>query len=137
MNPAREFFAVEAYRLIELINAFPGQDLTPETERAAARAIERSEPGSLAAARSFERKRRRPLNFVEMGIPVGAELVHVTSGERAQVVEPKKVAFRGEVVSLTRAQRLVSGANHDVQPGRFWTHDGRTINELYDQTYPL
>ena len=136
VNPAREFFSIEAYRAIAIINAFPGEDLTPQTEKAAEREVERAEPGSLAAVRNYERTRRPPLNFVEMGVPIGASLVHVATGETAIVAEPKKVTFRGELVSLTRAQRLASGAPYDVQPGRFWTYEGEAINELYERTYP-
>jgi hypothetical protein len=39
VNPAREFFSIEPFRLIELLNAFPGTDLTPETEAAAEREV--------------------------------------------------------------------------------------------------
>jgi hypothetical protein len=70
VNPSREFFAIEAYQAVAIINAFPGIDLTPQAERAAEQAVERNEPGTMAAVRNFERKRRPPLNFLEMGIPI-------------------------------------------------------------------
>ena len=62
VNPAREFFEIEVHRVVVLINAFPGEDVTPQVEQAAEREIERSEPGAFAAERSF-RQRRPPLNF--------------------------------------------------------------------------
>lgn len=136
VNPAREFFAIDAYRAIAIINAFPGEDLTPQTEKAAERAVEEAEPGTLAAVRNYERARRPPLNFIEMGVPIGATLTHVGTGEVAIVAEAKRVTFRGELMSLTRAQRVASGANHNVQPGRFWTYEGQTILDLYERTYP-
>jgi hypothetical protein len=138
VNPSREFFSAEAFRLVELINAFPGTDLTPETEAAVEREIERTEPGAYAAERSFERKRRPPLNFQDIGLAMGTILTHSASGETAEVVEPRKVAFRGQVVSLTRAQQEVTAAAYAVQPGRHWTiPDGRSVAELYEETYPL
>lgn len=137
VNPSREFFSIAEHRAVAIINAFPGQDLTPQTERAAERAIEAEEPGSIAAARSFERKRRPPLNFEEMGVPLGSTLLHIATGEIVEVVEPKKVSLRGEVVSLTRAQQIVSGADYAVAPGRHWSFNSVPLSALYDATYPL
>ncbi len=121
---------------IAIINAFPGQDLTPQSELAAERAVEACEPGTLAAVRAFEKKRRPPLNFVEMGVPLGSSLVHITTGETVEVVEPKKVRLRGDIVSLTRAQQLVSGTDYAVAPGRHWSFNDVPISTLYEATYP-
>ncbi|WP_267383093.1 MULTISPECIES: GIY-YIG nuclease family protein [unclassified Sphingomonas] len=137
VNPSREFFGIEPYRALAIINAFPGDDLTPQSERASERVIEQEQPGTMAAVRSYERKRRPPLNFEEMGIPIGSTLIHVATGEAVVVVESKKVSLRGEVVSLTRAQQIVSNADYAVQPGKHWAFDGTTVNVLYDATYPL
>lgn len=136
VNPVREFFSVDAYRAVTLINAFPGHDLTPQIEHDAEREVESAEPGSLAASRNYASKRRPPLNFVEMNIPIGSMLTHSSADEAAIVVEPKKVEFRGEIMSLTRAQRTVSGAAYDVQPGAFWYFGDKTISEIYELTYP-
>lgn len=136
INPSREFFAIAEHRAVAVINAFPGEDLTPQTERAVEREVEAAEPGTMAAAKTFEKKRRPPLNFEEMGVPLGSLLVHVASGETVEVVEAKKVLLRGETVSLTRAQRIVSGAPYAVQPGRYWLYNGTSIGDLYEATYP-
>jgi len=138
VNPAREFFSIEPFRLIELLNAFPGFDLTPETEAAAEREVKKEEPRAYEAERSFEQKKRRPpLNFEEMGLSIGSELVHIETGDVIEIVEAKKVRLRDDVVSLTRAQMIISGAPYAVQPGRYWrAADGRTISEHYEATYP-
>ena len=138
VNPAREFFSIEPFRLIELLNAFPGTDLTPETEAAAEREVKKDQPQAYEAERSFEQKKRRPpLNFEEMGLSIGSELVHVETGDVIEIVEAKKVRLRDEVVSLTRAQMIISGAPYAVQPGRYWrAADGRTVSEHYEATYP-
>jgi hypothetical protein len=136
VNPAREFFAIDVAQAAAIINVFPGDDVTPQTERAVEQEVEQQDPGSLAAVKRFAGKRRPPLNFTEMGIPIGATLTHSASGEVALVVEPKKIAFREEVMSLTAAQRIVSGAEYDVQPGGHWSFDGETVNSIYERTYP-
>ena len=90
----------------------------------------------MAAVRKFEKKRRPPLNVVEMGVPLGSSLIHIATGETVEVIEPKKVRLRGEVVSLTRAQQIVSNVDYAVAPGRYWTFNGQPISTLYDATYP-
>jgi hypothetical protein len=137
INPSREFFSIAPERAIVIINAFPGQDLTPQTEQAVENAVESSEPGTLAAVRKFEKKRRPPLNFSEMGVPLGSILKHIATGETVEVVEHKKVCLRGEVMSLTRAQQLVSNADYAVAPGRYWAFNEQPISMLYDATYPF
>ena len=136
VNPSREFFAIAEHRAVAVINAFPGEDLTPQTERAVEREVEAAEPGTMAAAKTFEKKRRPPLNFEEMGVPIGAVLTHVSSGETVEVKEAKKVLLRGELVSLTKAQQIVSGAPYAVQPGRYWSFNGTSISDIYETTYP-
>jgi hypothetical protein len=39
VNPAREFFSIAPERAIAIINAFPGHDLTPQTERGVEQAV--------------------------------------------------------------------------------------------------
>lgn len=138
VNPAREFFSIEPFRLVELLNAFPGVDITPETEAAAEQEVKKDEPYAYDAERSFEQKKRRPpLNFEEMGLEIGLNLVHVETGDTAEIIAPKRVRLRGEEVSLTKAQQIISGAVYQVAPGRYWrAPDGRTISELYNETYP-
>lgn len=136
VNPSREFFSIAEHRAVAIINAFPGTDLTPQTELAVEREVEAAEPGTIAAARTFERKRRPVLNFEEMGIPVGATLTHLATGQTCEVVEARKVRFRDEIISLTKAQRTVSGASYQVSPGRFWAFEGRSVSDIYDDTYP-
>lgn len=71
-----------------------------------------------------------------MGVPIGSSLVHIATGETVEVIEPKKVRLRGEVVSLTRAQKIVSGADYAVAPGRHWSFNEVLISTLYETTYP-
>ena len=135
INPAREFFEIEAFRVVALVNTYQGTDLTPQVEAAAEREIERAEPGSLAAENNF-RKRRPPLNFEEMGVPIGAQLHHIESGETAEVVGPRRVRFRGEVMSLSKAHRVATGIEYPTAPTPHWTYEGRNLREIYAETYP-
>lgn len=63
--------------------------------------------------------------------------MHVETGDVIEIVEAKKVRLRDEVVSLTRAQQIVSGAPYAVQPGRYWkAAHGRIISDHYEKTIP-
>ena len=137
VNPAREFFAIDAYRAVALINAFPGRDLTPQAEQAAEREIERAEPGAVQAARLYNRGHRPDLSFSDIGVPIGGVIRQTRTGDEARVFEPRRVEFRGEVMSLTRAQRLATGVEHSVRAAPYWSYEGRSLAELYDEAHPL
>lgn len=137
VNPRREFFNISPVRAIAIINAIPGQDLTPGTEEAVEKALEAADPAIMAASRDFQRKRRPPLNFFEMQIPLGSLLVHIESGETATVVEPRRVSFREETMGLTRAQKLVTNAEYNVAPASHWLFNGLPVSKYYDDTYPM
>ena len=86
------------------------------------------------------RLRRRPnLDFEQMGIPSGSQLVAANTEDVAEVVSGRTVRCRGEESSLTAATRKVLGLppSASVHSGRNWTFEGRSIREIYAETYPL
>ena len=131
VNPSREFFAIPIERVKALLCAWPGTDVTPQVnqETEALKAEERE------AVKKFE-SRRPNLNFIEMGVPVEALLVSIETGEEATVIGPKRVRFRGEEMSLTRATQFALNIEHGVGPTPHWTFKGRVLLEIYDETYP-
>ncbi|MEZ5921465.1 MAG: hypothetical protein R3C60_08960 [Parvularculaceae bacterium] len=95
------------------------------------------EPVDREARERLSRLRRPNFNFVEMGIPEGASIKCVRTGETARVVGPRKVEFRGEECSLTQATRIAHQLDdgYAIAPGPHWTFDGRSLSEIYDDTY--
>ena len=57
------------------------------------------------AVKKFE-SRKPKLNFIEMDVPVESLLVSIETGEEATVIGPRKVRFRGEEMSLSRATQI-------------------------------
>jgi hypothetical protein len=53
----------------------------------------------------------------------------------ATVVSAKKVDYLGEKVGLSVATRLVMGTDYNLNPGPYWNFDGKTISEIYNDTY--
>lgn len=129
-NPRREFFSIAPEQAIAILKLLHTEDATAEVQ---------SQPSGLDA-QDFEageqlRKRRPNLNFFEMKIPEGSELVSLTDGAIATVIGPRKVRFRGDETSLTAATKLVLEVEYAVNPGPYWTYNGRTISEIYNETY--
>ena len=130
INPRREFFQIEAEQAIALLKVMAIEDVTPTLQAEA----EKVDAGAREGAQRL--KSRRPnLNFVEMGIPVGARL-HFAQGEHTvEVVSAKKVQYNGSEFSLTAITTELAGHGRRVSPGPLWYYKGKTINEIYDETY--
>ena len=132
-TPPREFFEIEPYQAEAILQAWPGENVTPQVNAES----DDLDPSDRAAANRF--KRRRPnLNFIEMGIQVGATLVSTATDEVAEVTGERQVIFRGEEVSLTAATRAALDLPPDQQgisPARHWTFEGRILREVYNETY--
>lgn len=79
-------------------------------------------------------KSRRPnLNFYRMGIPKGATIQSVDTGESATVVNERTITFRNEVMYLTQATKIVLKKYNN--PCRHWTYNGKSLQELYEAVY--
>ena len=68
-----------------------------------------------------------------MGNSVGARLIHRTTEEEAEIVGPKKVRFRDEEVSLTRATTMARGGG-TWAPQPDWTYNGRRLFDIWQET---
>ena len=80
--------------------------------------------------------RRRPnLNFVTMGIPLGAKLVAVKTNETATVIAERRVRFRGTDMPLSQATQLTLKVDYRVNPTPHWTYEGQSLQALYVATY--
>ena len=150
VNPKREFFAIDVEDLRTVLSEC-GQDLTdsfvglqpppegPLSEGATA-AVPEIEPITQAdiEAGKLWRKRSPNLNFHDLGIPTGSELNFKYAGpdgepQVAIVMAPKRVQFRGEEVSLSRATQLALDTTNQVAPRPYWTFEERTLQEISDE----
>jgi hypothetical protein len=132
LNPKREFFEIDTIQAISIIKLLEIQNVSTlvEQETEVIDAVE------IEAGHAYARKRPN-FNFIDMGIPIGAELYFDTDGEIATVTGEKSVNFRGIETSLTNATRLALGERYayNVAPGAYWTYKGRRFREIYNETY--
>jgi hypothetical protein len=132
LNPRREFFEIESGQAIAILKLLELENVSPLVEQE----VNVVDPIEIEAGKAFAQKRPR-LNFVEMGIPVGSELVFNNNGEIATVISERNVRFRNEDTSLTNATRqaLGEGYAYNVAPGPYWRFNGRKLRDIYNETY--
>lgn len=130
VNPKREFFEIEPIQAISIIKLLEITDETVEISKES----ESLDPSSKESSERFSKKRPK-LNFSEMGIPLKAELVNLKNGEIAIVETERLVKFRGVEMSLTRATRETLENSYSVAPGPYWSFNGKTVQDIYNETY--
>lgn len=132
INPKREYFEIEPAQAIALLKLLELSDATIEVSQEK----ETVDSVELNAGKEFARKRPR-FDFITMGIPIGSELIFVSTGETSLVRTNKTVEFRGQEMSLTSATRqaLGEGYAYNIAPGPYWTFNGRRLRDIYNETY--
>ena len=133
LNPKREFFKIDHGQAIPIIRLLEIQNATIQVTEEA----HNVDPESTKAAEEQLKKRRPALNFREMNILSGSELHSNITGEDAIVIGEKLIRFRNEEMSLTAATRLCLTIDYSVAPGPYWTFNGKSIREIYNETYPF
>jgi hypothetical protein len=134
INPTREFFRIEPDRVISVLKLLHVDDVTAQVEKS----IEsEATQADLQAAEILKKSRRPRMDFSELGIPIGTVLVSKDGGSQATVSASKLVIFNGEECSLTAATRKLLGLADDyaLQPSPHWTHNGKTLKEIYEEFY--
>lgn len=130
INPSREFFRLEVDQPLAILKLLHVHD---DTAKVQSEVTEIDAP-SLAAAEQ-QKKRRPNFNFKEMGIPVGSVLQYAHSEATAVVKDERLVEINGEEMYLTAATTALMGTPYAVQPGRHWTFEGRSLADIYEETY--
>ncbi|MDF2116392.1 GIY-YIG nuclease family protein [Roseiarcaceae bacterium H3SJ34-1] len=130
INARREFFKIEAEQAIAILKLLHVVDETPRIE-AQATMVPKED---VEAAQAFTSKRPK-MNFVEMGIPIGSTLQLIGHSATAIVTSDRKVRVGDEEMSLTAATRMLMGLNHNIQPSPLWSFEGRSLKDIYEETY--
>lgn len=131
VNHKREFFSIDPEQAIVILKLLGSKDVTPLVNEDLNINVSDAERESAKKA-----KKRPSINFVEMGIPMGAVL-NFSADETVTVTvaSEKKVQYKEEVVSLTRATREILGLDYNVQPTKYWTAEGKNLRDIWHETY--
>lgn len=86
INPKCEFFEIESDQAIALLRLMAIEDVTPQIQKEAGNI----DSGTKTVAEKL--KSRRPnMNFIEMNIPIGSNIVFTETRETAEVISEKKL----------------------------------------------
>ena len=133
LNSNREFFTIEPEQAIALLELLIVEDVTPGVAKHA----DQVDPGSQKANEVLRRRNRPNLDFHEMGIPDGSTLEFTMGDNQCRVVGNRKVEFDGEEQSITAVTRFLLRAPRNVAPTPYWTFKGRSLRDIYNDTYPF
>lgn len=130
INPKREFFKIDPDQAVAILKLLHVEDVTVQVD-SAQNLISNEEKEA-----SEQYKARRPnMNFTEMGIPVGAKL-HFSDGDfEVEVVGDRKVKYAGQEMYLASATKQILGISGSIQGGRKWTYNGKSLIDIYEETY--
>lgn len=135
INSKREFFEIDSIQASILLELLEGKDVEGKDATSEVNAQNKViDETSLQAEKNLS-SRRPQLNFEEMSIPVGSMLCYVESDDEAKVIGSKKVKFREEVMSLTRATRILRDTDYNSSPKQFWRYKGELLTSVYNKTY--
>lgn len=130
VNPKREFFNIEPDQVIPLLNVLADREITSAVDKALNQGVTKEEQN---ATKQFHRPM---LNFEEMGIPIDSNLVYVKNPDiTIKTINAKKVVFEHSEYSLTALTRKLLDLPYNVAPCRYWTYEGKNLQDIYDNTY--
>lgn len=132
INPNREFFKIEPERVIAVLKLLKVEDITTQVEQTIESDVT---PADKQSAQNLKDARRPRMNFHELSIANGSVLVSKDGQFEATVISDKKVQFNGTACSLTAATRKTLNLPDDyaLQPSPYWTFNGKTLKEIYDE----
>ena len=124
IHAQREFFKINPEQAIAILKLLDqASDITEEVVKEINNDMTDVDK---AAGENFKRKTRPPLNFRDMGIPIGAKLVFLKDDKSVEVeiCSDRKVLYKGVETSLTAVTKELLELDYAVQPTRYWTYNG-------------
>ena len=126
VRTSREFFEIDAQRIIAALKLTNGRDVTPRSD------VAEDEEGIEALERTVAK--RKSYNFSDAHVEVGDILTYSKDESIiARVVADKRIEFEGEVMSLSKAALILlhrEGYTWKQANGwAFWLKDGETLVE--------
>lgn len=134
INVNREFFQIKKEQAIAILELFNQKDVTTEVSDEMDSDLDAGD----IASKQKATKHRPPLNFSQMGIPIGSILTYNADSKiTVTVVSEKKVEYLGEEASLTAVTTKLLNSKYAVQPTPRWSYNGTNLSEIYDATFPI
>ena len=133
MNPNREFFNVSPERVIPMLEHLKIEETTTIFNEQINLNVDSVDK---EAVKQYASRRPR-FNFHEMGIENGETLTFYDENKllEVEVVSEKLVRYNDENRSLSKLTAEILGYSSNVGPMRYWKYKGKSLREVYDETY--
>jgi hypothetical protein len=134
IHPKREFFKIEPEQPIAILKLFQRKEVTVEVNKEIDAVTSQEDR---AAGDKLKRQRRPPLDFHIMGIPNGS-MLFFNNGEDEKIAivhTNRKVLYEGRECSLTQLTSEFLGLEYSIQPTPYWSFEGRSLSDIYNETY--
>lgn len=139
INPNREFFRIEVKQAKVILELFNHNDAAEEVTEEVTEEIQNDlKPEEKEAVQKLKRP-RPPLNFFEMGLHKGDELVWKDDTDICvTIVSGRSVNYNGDEYSLSALSAQLKGSSvKNIAPTPHWLYEGRVLSDIYDETYPF
>ncbi len=131
VNLKREFFSIEPEQAIALLELMAVEDVTPAVQQEA----EQVDVEAKAASDRFKKARKPPLNFLDIGVPIGSQLRFIEGNHVCTVIDPRRVEYEGESWSMSRLAQKLAGVDHRLSGSSYFTFQGRKLSEIYNDCF--
>lgn len=136
VNPKREFFRMDADRVIPILSMFQIENVTDEVNKELNSGLDPQEKVALEKEKAEAPKRRETFNFYALGIKDGEHLYWKEDPQIfATVASERRVVYDGGLMSLTAATSKIKGLSYGVQPTPYWLYNGRSLFDIYMERY--
>ena len=135
VNANREFFRIQVEQAKAILELFHHEDVTKDVTDE----IDNDLTDDDKVATEKAKTRRPALNFYEMGMQKGDRLLWKDDPSISVVVtSERKVVYKNEEWSLSALSAQLKGYKlKHIQPGKNWIYKDRSLDDIYNETYPL
>ncbi len=143
VNPRREFFKMDATKVIGILELFQVEDITEEANSDIRAELSPSEieaqtraTEERAQAEIDQRKRRPTINYHDLGINDGERLYWKDDNSIfVEVNGERKVKYGEDICSLTAVTQKLKNTSKPIAPAPYWIYDGKPLIDIYNDIY--
>jgi hypothetical protein len=135
IHAQREFFKINPEQAIAILKLLDkGSDITKDIVNEIHNDLTDIDK---IASENYKQKRRPPLNFREMNIPVGAKLLFFKdeNAVEIEVAGDRIVLYNDAENYLSAVTKELLELDYNVPPTPYWTYNGKNLNDIYNETY--
>ena len=135
INANREFFCIAPRQAVAILELFNNKDITDEVSEEIQNDLTIDDKVAIERSKST---RRPPLNYKDMGIPIGAKLIYIKDPAVAIIVSSeKRVIYQDREYSLTALTKELLGVSKSLCPTPYWLYEERNLQDIYNETYTM